>query len=68
MDSLDFHSQVDDIISAKETQVSFRDYIDRNISVNPGIDLAVTVLSERLWRNFKPKDLNLPPEMVGQFR
>ncbi|KAI4369570.1 hypothetical protein MLD38_017995 [Melastoma candidum] len=54
---------VDDITSTRENQLSFRDYIDRNSSIRPGIDFAVTVLSQGLWPDFKLADLDLPPEM-----
>lgn len=56
--------QVTDLTLARENQTSFEEYLNNNLSANPGIDLTVTVLTTGFWPSYKSFDLNLPAEMV----
>lgn len=49
---------------ARENQAQFEEYLSSNPQVNPGIDLAVNVLTTGFWPSYKSFDLNLPAEMV----
>ncbi|KAL5791749.1 hypothetical protein ACOSP7_000343 [Xanthoceras sorbifolium] len=55
---------VTDLTLARENQTSFEEYLSNNSNANPGIDLAVTVLTTGFWPSYKSSDLNLPLEMV----
>ncbi|XP_044498351.1 cullin-1 [Mangifera indica] len=55
---------VTDLTLAKENQNNFEEYLNNNPNANPGIDLAVTVLTTGFWPSYKSFDLNLPAEMV----
>ncbi|KAF5731466.1 cullin-1-like [Tripterygium wilfordii] len=53
-----------DLTLARENQTNFEEYLSNNPTVNPGIDLSVTVLTTGFWPSYKSFDLNLPAEMV----
>lgn len=55
---------VTDLTLARENQTNFDEYLSNNSNANPGIDLAVTVLTTGFWPSYKSSDLNLPLEMV----
>ncbi|CAA6662059.1 unnamed protein product [Spirodela intermedia] len=55
---------VTDLTLARENQAQFEEYLSNNPQVNPGIDLAVNVLTTGFWPSYKSFDLNLPAEMV----
>ncbi|KAF7809601.1 cullin-1 [Senna tora] len=55
---------VTDLTLARESQISFEEYLNNNPHVNLGIDLTVSVLTTGFWPSYKSFDLNLPSEMV----
>ncbi|XP_076950361.1 cullin-1-like [Bidens hawaiensis] len=55
---------VTDLTLAKENNSQFNEYLSNSSSVNPGIDLTVTVLTTGFWPSYKSSDLSLPKEMV----
>ncbi|KAL6178407.1 hypothetical protein ACLB2K_049925 [Fragaria x ananassa] len=54
---------VTDWTLARETQNSFEEYLHCNPNINPGMDLAVTVLTTGSWPSYESFNLNLPSEM-----
>ncbi|XP_061988983.1 cullin-1-like isoform X1 [Rosa rugosa] len=55
---------VTDLTLARENRTGFEEYLHSNPNVNPGMDLAVTVLTTGFWPSYKSFDLNLPAELV----
>lgn len=55
---------VTDLTLARENQASFEEYLAKNETAHPGIDLSVNVLTTGFWPSYKSSDLNLPAEMV----
>ncbi|KAM5585593.1 hypothetical protein ABKV19_004801 [Rosa sericea] len=55
---------VTDLTLAKDTQTNFKNFLDSNPNLQPGIDLTVTILTTGYWPSYKSSDLNLPEEMV----
>lgn len=58
---------VTDLTVARDHQTNFEEFISTHPELNPGIDLAVTVLTTGFWPTYKSFDLNLPLEMVFLF-
>ena len=56
---------VTDLTVARDHQTKFEEFISTNSELNPGIDLAVTVLTTGFWPTYKSFDINLPAEMVN---
>ncbi|KAK9927642.1 hypothetical protein M0R45_024818 [Rubus argutus] len=54
---------VTDWTLARETQNSFEDYLRCNPNIDPGMDLAVTILTTGSWPSYESFNLNLPSEM-----
>ncbi|PRQ18301.1 putative cullin protein, neddylation [Rosa chinensis] len=54
---------VTDWTLARDTQNSFEEYLRCNQNINPGMDLAVTVLTTGSWPSYESFNLNLPAEM-----
>ncbi|KAM3400926.1 hypothetical protein ACQJBY_000996 [Aegilops geniculata] len=55
---------VTDLTVARDHQTKFEEFISTHPELNPGIDLAVTVLTTGFWPTYKSFDINLPAEMV----
>ncbi|KAF8660575.1 hypothetical protein HU200_057600 [Digitaria exilis] len=55
---------VTDLTVARDHQTKFEEFISSHPELNPGIDLAVTVLTTGFWPSYKSFDINLPSEMV----
>ncbi|KAG8067204.1 hypothetical protein GUJ93_ZPchr0005g15249 [Zizania palustris] len=55
---------VTDITVARDHQTTFEEFVVAHQELNPGIDLAVTVLTAGFWPSYKTFDINLPAEMV----
>ncbi|KAM0886351.1 hypothetical protein ACQ4PT_029754 [Festuca glaucescens] len=55
---------VTDLTVARDHQTKFEEFISTHSELNPGIDLAVTVLTTGFWPTYKSFDINLPAEMV----
>jgi cullin 1 len=55
---------VTDLTVARDHQTKFEEFISAHSELNPGIDLAVTVLTTGFWPTYKSFDINLPAEMV----
>jgi cullin 1 len=58
---------VTDLTVARDHQTKFEEFISSHPELNPGIDLAVTVLTTGFWPSYKSFDINLPSEMVSFF-
>lgn len=56
---------VTDLTVARDHQTKFEEFISTHPELNPGIDLAVTVLTTGFWPTYKSFDINLPAEMVN---
>jgi cullin 1 len=56
---------VTDLTVARDHQTKFEEFISTHSELNPGIDLAVTVLTTGFWPTYKSFDINLPAEMVN---
>ncbi|MCH88998.1 cullin-1 [Trifolium medium] len=54
---------VTDLTLARESLLEFKEYLNENSDVNPGIGFMVTVLTTGVWPSFKSFPLKLPPEM-----
>ncbi|KAL6181258.1 hypothetical protein ACLB2K_047913 [Fragaria x ananassa] len=54
---------VTDWTLARETQNSFEEYLHCNPNINPGMDLAVTVLTTGSWPSYESFNPSLPSEM-----
>jgi cullin 1 len=55
---------VTDLTVARDHQTKFEEFVAGHPELNPGIDLAVTVLTTGFWPSYKTFDINLPAEMV----
>ncbi|CAA2983179.1 cullin-1-like isoform X1 [Olea europaea subsp. europaea] len=55
---------VTDLTLTGQNQTSFEEYLSNNPNANPGIDLAVIVLTVGLRPSYESFDLNLPSEMA----
>ncbi|XP_066360727.1 cullin-1-like isoform X1 [Miscanthus floridulus] len=55
---------VTDLTVARDHQTKFEEFVAGRPELNPGIDLAVTVLTTGFWPSYKTFDINLPAEMV----
>ncbi|KAG8067206.1 hypothetical protein GUJ93_ZPchr0005g14420 [Zizania palustris] len=55
---------VTDLTVARDHQTKFEEFVVSHQELNPGIDLAVTVLTTGFWPSYKTFDINLPAEMV----
>ncbi|KAL5203429.1 hypothetical protein ABZP36_014381 [Zizania latifolia] len=55
---------VTDLTVARDHQTKFDEFVVAHQELNPGIDLAVTVLTTGFWPSYKTFDINLPAEMV----
>nr|CAB3463929.1 unnamed protein product [Digitaria exilis] len=55
---------VTDLTVARDHQTKFEEFVTGHPELNPGIDLAVTVLTTGFWPSYKTFDINLPAEMV----
>uniref|UniRef100_A0A0E0DM27 Cullin-1 n=1 Tax=Oryza meridionalis TaxID=40149 RepID=A0A0E0DM27_9ORYZ len=55
---------VTDLTVARDHQTKFEEFVAAHQELNPGIDLAVTVLTTGFWPSYKTFDINLPAEMV----
>ncbi|GJM94608.1 hypothetical protein PR202_ga11270 [Eleusine coracana subsp. coracana] len=55
---------VTDLAVARDHQTKFEEFVAGHPELNPGIDLAVTVLTTGFWPSYKTFDINLPAEMV----
>ncbi|XP_062230758.1 cullin-1-like isoform X1 [Phragmites australis] len=55
---------VTDLTVARDHQTKFEEFVAAHPELNPGIDLAVTVLTTGFWPSYKTFDINLPAEMV----
>uniref|UniRef100_A0A0E0KYI5 Cullin-1 n=1 Tax=Oryza punctata TaxID=4537 RepID=A0A0E0KYI5_ORYPU len=55
---------VTDLTVARDHQTKFEEFVATHQELNPGIDLAVTVLTTGFWPSYKTFDINLPAEMV----
>jgi cullin 1 len=58
---------VTDLTVARDHQTKFEEFVAAHQELNPGIDLAVTVLTTGFWPSYKTFDINLPAEMVSDF-
>ncbi|OEL38156.1 Cullin-1 [Dichanthelium oligosanthes] len=58
---------VTDLTVARDHQTKFEEFISSHPELNPGIDLAVTVLTTGFWPSYKSFDINLPSEMASFF-
>jgi cullin 1 len=56
---------VTDLTVARDHQTKFEEFVVGHPDLNPGIDLAVTVLTTGFWPSYKTFDINLPAEMVS---
>jgi len=56
---------VTDLTVARDHQTKFEEFVAGHPELNPGIDLAVTVLTTGFWPSYKTFDINLPAEMVS---
>lgn len=56
---------VTDLTVARDHQTKFEEFVTGHPELNPGIDLAVTVLTTGFWPSYKTFDINLPAEMVS---
>ena len=55
---------VTDLTVARDHQTKFEEFVADHPESNPGVDLAVTVLTTGFWPTYKTFDINLPSEMV----
>ncbi|XBJ15476.1 hypothetical protein VPH35_007366 [Triticum aestivum] len=55
---------VTDLTVARDHQTKFEEFVADHPESNPGVDLAVTVLTTGFWPTYKTFDINLPFEMV----
>ena len=58
---------VTDLTVARDHQTKFEEFVAGHPELNPGIDLAVTVLTTGFWPSYKSFDINLPSEMASFF-
>ena len=56
---------VTDLTVARDHQTKFEEFVADHPESNPGVDLAVTVLTTGFWPTYKTFDINLPSEMVS---
>ncbi|TVU17816.1 hypothetical protein EJB05_33873 [Eragrostis curvula] len=56
---------VTDLTVARDHQTKFEEFVAGHPELNPGIDLAVTVLTTGFWPSYKTFDINLPAEMAA---
>lgn len=54
-----------DISVATDHQTRFNKYLNDHLELNPGINMAVTVLKMGCWPSYKNIDMNLPADMVN---
>ncbi|GJN31888.1 hypothetical protein PR202_gb20343 [Eleusine coracana subsp. coracana] len=59
----EMEGMVTDLAVARDHQTKFEEFISTHPELNPGIDLAVTVLTTGFWPSYKSFDLNLAREL-----